>query len=147
MRNGDDYIVYSGPLPENHTSESTGYDVSSSEDLVIEKGSYSLVKTGIRFHYIPKNFDIQVRSRSGLALKYGIFVLNGVGTIDPDYRGELCVILANFGKEDFKIRTGDRIAQLVFAEAFHPKFKHEKTEHALHRESERGEGGFGSTGT
>jgi dUTP pyrophosphatase len=87
-------------------------DVRSVEDCVIESNSWKLISTGL-FPEIPIGFEIQVRSRSGLAAKYGVFVLNSPGTVDSDYRGEIKIILANMGCEIFKISKGDRIAQLV----------------------------------
>ena len=111
------------------------------EDLVIKSGEIELVPTGI-FLEIPEGYEGQVRARSGLALKYGISLPNGIGTIDSDYRGELKVILINHGKEDFVIKNGDRIAQIVF-------IKYEKAELEIVEsieDTERSEGGFGSTG-
>lgn len=100
-----------------------------------------LIKTGIKMS-IPENMECQVRSRSGLSLKNGIFVLNGLGTIDADYRGDVGVILANFSNQDFVIKKGDRIAQLVFNE-----FKRvELNVSTSLDETERGDGGFGHTG-
>ena len=106
-------------------------------------GERALVKTGIYFLNVPNDIDIQVRSRSGLAYKHGVFVLNGIGTIDSDYRGELCVLLANLGNDLFTVAPGDRIAQLVFAHVVHPSFCADAEESTS---TERGTGGFGSTG-
>lgn len=134
-----------GPPPMRLTEGSTGYDLRSSEDLSILPGEFKLVKTGLKFRSIPENIDVQIRSRSGLALKYGIFVLNGPGTVDSDYKGEICVILANFGKSTFDITRGDRIAQMVFAQVIHPNFLF-NSDLTLEEVSSRGEKGFGSTG-
>ena len=130
-------------LPEYKTPDSSGMDLRANldEDLVIKSGEIQLVPTGI-FMEIPEGYEGQVRARSGLALKYGISLPNGIGTIDSDYRGELKVILINHGKEDFVIKNGDRIAQIVF-------IKYEKAELEIVEsleDTERSEGGFGSTG-
>lgn len=131
------------PLPTYSTEGSAGMDIYASveEPIYIEPGGIALIPTGLAIALEP-GYECQVRSRSGLALKYGIFALNSPGTIDSDYRGEINIILANFGKEPFKISKGDRIAQLVVA-------RYEKAEWVLVDElpdSERGSGGFGSTG-
>ncbi len=131
------------PLPSYATKGSAGMDIYASleEPVYIEPGGIALIPTGIALALEP-GFECQVRSRSGLALKYGIFALNSPGTIDSDYRGEINIILANFGKQTFKVSNGDRIAQLVVA-------RYEKAEWELVDElpkSERGAGGFGSTG-
>lgn len=129
--------------PSYATSGASGMDLRANlyEDLVIKSGEIELVPTGI-FMEIPEGYEGQVRARSGLALKYGISLPNGIGTIDSDYRGELKVILINHGKEDFVIKNGDRIAQIVF-------IKYEKAELEIVEsleDTERSEGGFGSTG-
>lgn len=129
--------------PSYATSGASGMDLRANldEDLVIKSGEIELVPTGI-FVEIPEGYEGQVRARSGLALKYGISLPNGIGTIDSDYRGELKVILINHGKEDFVIKNGDRIAQIVF-------IKYEKAELEIVEsieDTERSEGGFGSTG-
>ena len=129
--------------PSYATSGASGMDLRANldEDLVIKSGEIQLVPTGI-FMEIPEGYEGQVRARSGLALKYGISLPNGIGTIDSDYRGELKVILINHGKEDFVIKNGDRIAQIVF-------IKYEKAELEIVEsleDTERSEGGFGSTG-
>ena len=130
-------------LPEYKTSGSAGADIRAflDEPVVIKSFERSLVPTGL-FLEIPTGYEVQIRPRSGLALKNGIFVLNSPGTIDSDYRGELCVILANFGKEDFVVNNGDRIAQMVFAPVVCPDFV-VVSDVSI---TERGEGGFGSTG-
>lgn len=129
--------------PSYATNGSSGMDLRANldEDLVIKSGEIELVPTGI-FIEIPEGYEGQVRARSGLALKYGISLPNGIGTIDSDYRGELKVILINHGKEDFVIKNGDRIAQIVF-------IKYEKAELEIVdslESTDRSSGGFGSTG-
>lgn len=131
------------PLPEYKSQGSAGMDICANidEDIIIEPGGIALVPTGFAIA-LPDGYECQVRTRSGLALKYGIFALNSPGTIDSDYRGEIKIILANFGKEPFRISRGDRIAQLVVA-------KYERVdwvETDTLPTSQRGEGGFGSTG-
>lgn len=133
----------SNPLPEYSTLLSAGLDVRAfiPEPIVLGPLERTLVGTGLYFE-IPEGFEIQVRPRSGLAAKHGLSVLNSPGTIDADYRGELKVILVNLSSEPFTIENGERIAQIVLA-------RHEKiqwSEVSSLSESERGEGGFGSTG-
>lgn len=130
-------------LPSYETKASAGMDVRANIDSSIELKPFErvLVKTGL-FLEIPSGYECQVRPRSGLALKKGITVLNAPGTIDADYRGEVGVILINLSNETFRIEDGERIAQLVFA-----KFEQadwEETEELSN--TERGAGGFGSTG-
>ena len=130
-------------LPSYETSASAGLDIRAfiEEKLTLSPGERKLIKTGL-FLEIPEGYEAQVRPRSGLALKNGITVLNSPGTIDADYRGEIGVILINHSSENFEINSGDRIAQLIFA----------KVEQAVWFETEslnqteRGQGGFGSTG-
>ena len=129
------------PLPAYATEGAAGMDVVSAEDVVIAPGGRHAVMTGLAIA-IPHGFEVQVRPRSGLALKHGITVANAPGTIDSDYRGELKVILANLGAADFEIRRGDRIAQLVLA----PVVRAGWVEVDALDETARGEGGFGSTG-
>lgn len=129
--------------PSYETNGSSGLDLRANleEEMIIKSGEIKLVPTGI-FLEIPEGYEGQVRARSGLALKYGISLPNGIGTIDSDYRGELKVILINHGKEDFHIKNGDRIAQIVF-------IKYERVEiEAVSSltETKRSSGGFGSTG-
>ena len=130
------------PLPSRQTAGAAGYDVASAEaDFSLAPGERRAVATGLVFE-LPSGIEMQVRPRSGLALRHGITLPNAPGTIDSDYRGELQVILQNGGNAVVTIRRGDRIAQLVFA-------RHEVPEltEATHLEaSERGIGGFGSTG-
>ncbi|MFL5577569.1 MAG: dUTP diphosphatase [Gemmatimonadaceae bacterium] len=130
------------PLPARQTSGSAGYDVASAEpDFVLRPGERRAVRTGLAFE-LPAGVEMQVRPRSGLALRHGITMPNAPGTIDPDYRGELMVILQNGGAEPVLIERGTRIAQLVFARFETPVL----TEVEVLAESERGSGGFGSTG-
>ncbi len=136
-------LLQNASIPEYKTSGSSGFDISSCIDanILLNPQSIALVKTGLSLE-LPEGYEAQVRSRSGLALKNSIFVLNSPGTIDNDYRGELCVILANFGSEPFTIEHGMRIAQVVIAK--YEQFEIVTVE-AL-TETVRGSGGFGSTG-
>ena len=118
-----------------------GLDLFSVEEVTIEPGKRKLVATGISIE-LPKNTEAQVRPRSGLALKYGVTVLNSPVTIDEGYRGEIKVILINHGEEAFKINKGDKIAQMVIM----PVLTVGIEEVEILNDSERGEGGFGSTG-
>lgn len=129
------------PLPAYATPGAAGMDVVSAEDVTLAPGARYAVATGLALA-IPQGYEIQVRPRSGLALKHGITVPNTPGTIDSDYRGELKVILINHGPEPFVIARGDRIAQLVLAPVVQAAW-HEVE--ALDATS-RGAGGFGSTG-
>ena len=128
-------------LPEYATEGAAGMDVLAAEDVTLAPGGRHAVATGLAMA-IPAGFEIQVRPRSGLALKHGITVPNTPGTIDSDYRGELKVILINHGSEGFAIRRGDRIAQLVLAPVVQASWL------AVEEldETRRGDGGFGSTG-
>jgi dUTP pyrophosphatase len=128
-------------LPVYATAGAAGMDVVSAEDVTLAPGARHAVATGLAMA-IPAGFEIQVRPRSGLALKHGITVPNTPGTIDSDYRGELKVILINHGSEDFAIRRGDRVAQLVLA----PVTRAGWVEVDALDETARGAGGFGSTG-
>ena len=128
-------------LPEYATQGSSGVDLRSSEDYIIKPFERALVATGIKLA-IPAGYEVQVRPRSGLALKHGIIIPNAPGTIDSDYRGEVKVILMNLGREDFIIKAGDRIAQMILA----PVAKISWEECAELEETARGSGGFGSTG-
>ena len=129
------------PLPSYETEGSAGMDVRAAESLVVAPGKRELVATGLAFA-IPQGYEIQVRPRSGLALKKGIGVPNSPGTIDSDYRGELKIILINHGEDDFIIERGDRIAQIVVA----PVQRGIMVEVADLDDTQRGSGGFGSTG-
>ncbi len=128
-------------LPDYATSGAAGMDVVSAEDVTIPPGARHPVATGLAMA-IPHGFEIQVRPRSGLALKHGITVPNTPGTIDSDYRGELKVILINHGSEPFAIARGDRVAQLVMAPVTLARW----IEVGELDETGRGAGGFGSTG-
>ena len=138
LENGKDL-----PLPKYETQGSAGMDLLAAidEPIVLKSGEVKLVKTGIAIA-LEKGFEAQVRPRSGLALKNGITVLNSPGTIDSDYRGEVCAILINHSKIDFTITRGMRIAQIVIAK--HEQAKIEEVENL--DETTRGAGGFGSTG-
>jgi dUTP pyrophosphatase len=129
------------PLPAYATAGAAGMDVVAAEDLVLAPGARHAVATGFAIA-IPAEFEVQVRPRSGLALKHGITCLNTPGTIDSDYRGEVKVILANLGSEPFAVVRGERIAQLVPAPVQHAIID---VVDSLD-ETERGSGGFGSTG-
>jgi dUTP pyrophosphatase len=129
------------PLPTYATEHAAGMDVVAAEELTLAPGTRHAVATGFAIA-IPAGYEVQVRPRSGLALKHGITCLNTPGTIDSDYRGEVKVILANLGAEPFEIRRGDRIAQLVPAVVQQARF----AEVEELDETVRGAGGFGSTG-
>jgi dUTP pyrophosphatase len=130
-------------LPEYSTSGSAGLDISSclDETIILNHGEVKMIPTGISIA-VPPGFECQVRSRSGLAAKNGVFALNSPGTIDSDYRGEVKVILANFGNDPFEIKNGMRIAQLVIAKYEHINWNVVEDL----SETVRGDGGFGSTG-
>lgn len=130
------------PLPSYQTTGSSGADVRASTDTIIPPRGWAAVPTGL-FCEIPPGWEIQVRSRSGLALKEGIFVLNSPGTVDSDYRGEIKVILANLSDKEFAVKKGDRVAQLVLAKIESARFV---MADALSG-TDRGTGGFGHTGT
>lgn len=129
------------PLPAYATAGAAGMDVVSAEAVTIDPGARHAVATGLALA-IPEGYEIQVRPRSGLALKHGITVPNTPGTINSDYRGELKVILINHGAEPFVIARGDRVAQLVLAPVVQAAWNEVDELDA----TERGEGGFGSTG-
>ena len=130
-------------LPSYATPHSVGMDLLAAidEELTVKPLQRVLIPTGIAVE-IPDGYEIQIRPRSGLAVKHGITVLNTPGTIDPDYRGEIKVILINLGEKDFKVKRGDRIAQMVLC----PIVRFEWEEAQELSDSERGQGGFGSTG-
>jgi len=133
----------SNPLPTYASSSAAGMDLRAnlSEPVVLQPFERKLIPTGL-FMELPADCEAQVRPRSGLALKHGITVLNSPGTIDADYRGEICVILINLSNEDFVVNDGERIAQMVIA-------RHEQAEIVEVQEltdTERGTGGFGHTG-
>jgi len=130
------------PLPSRATGGAAGYDIRASDpDFTLLPGERRAVGTGLELE-LPTGIECQVRPRSGLALRHGLTLPNSPGTIDPDYRGELRVILANLGTDPVTVRRGERVAQLVFARFEIP----EVMEVADLSESERGSGGFGSTG-
>ena len=132
------------PNPKYQTKSSAGMDLMAFVDdpIIIESGEWKLISTGI-YIKLPTGFEAQVRPRSGLALKKGITVLNSPGTIDSDYRGEIGVILINHSKNNFIVNSGDRIAQLVIAKHESINLKNVQSIDS----SNRGTGGFGSTGT
>jgi dUTP pyrophosphatase len=131
------------PLPSYQSDGSSGLDLRAAvdEDLIILPGDISLIPTGLSIS-LPKGYEAQVRARSGLALTYGIGLVNSPGTIDADYRGEIGVIMINWGKEPFIVRRGDRIAQMVISKVCHVELE-EVDEIDSTR---RGEGGFGHSG-
>ena len=129
------------PLPSYATPGAAGLDIVAAESLTLAPGARHAVATGFAIA-IPQGYEVQVRPRSGLALKHGITCLNTPGTIDADYRGEVKVILANLGSEPFEILRGERIAQLVPAPVLRARFE----EMDELDETARGGGGFGSTG-
>lgn len=132
-------------IPEYKTTGSAGFDLNvllDTEEYILKKGEIKLFKTGLAMS-LPDGYEAQIRSRSGLSLKNGIIVLNSPGTVDSDYRGEIGIILMNCGNEDYKVEHLSRIAQMVIA-------KYEKADIEVVEEldnTERGDGGFGSTGT
>ena len=130
-------------LPQYSTEQSAGLDLRASinEPITLAPGEHRLIPTGLKIA-LPAGTEAQVRPRSGLAYKHGITVLNSPGTIDADYRGDVGVILINHGKEPFVIENGERIAQLVFARYVHLQWKPTSDL----SDTERGGGGFGSTG-
>lgn len=142
------YNKSNNSLPEYETEGSAGMDVRAflpdKNLIIIKPGERVLINTGL-YVEIPEGYEIQVRSRSGLAIKRGIFALNSPGTIDSDYRNSIGVILANFGAENFEVKNGDRIAQLVLNEIPKIKWKKVSKQEDLSN-TKRGLGGFGSTG-
>ena len=135
------------PDPEYATSGSSGFDLRANLPISMEikAGKRAIVPTGLFFE-IPDNYEVQIRPRSGLAAKNGVTVLNTPGTIDADYRGEIKVILINLGDEDFIINHGDRIAQGVFASVLSKTYVNLEKLTNISTNTERGSGGFGSTG-
>lgn len=138
-------VIYSGKhnLPQFETAHSAGMDLRADLDdtIILQPGERALVSTGISMA-IPRGYEAQIRPRSGLAYKFGVTVLNSPGTIDADYRGDIGVLLINHGEKAFAIEDGMRIAQLVVAE--YTQFNWNEVEHLT--ATERGSGGFGSTG-
>lgn len=133
-------------LPEYATEGASGADIRANiaEPIALLPGKRELIPTGIKMQ-IPMGYEVQIRPRSGLALKHGIIVVNSPGTIDADYRGEICVILANFGESTFIIEPGMRIAQAVVCPVIQANFVHSDQEEGLAVTS-RGSRGFGHTG-
>jgi dUTP diphosphatase len=131
------------PTPSYETGSSAGMDLRAhlEEEVILKPMDRAIIKTGL-FISLPPGFEAQVRPRSGLAAKFGISVLNSPGTIDADYRGEIGVILVNLSRENFSIKDGDRIAQMIIARYAHTKWE----EVNVLDETKRGQGGFGSTG-
>lgn len=127
-------------IPKYASSQAAGFDFHALESYIIRSGEHALIKTGLAME-IEVGYEIQVRSRSGLALKHKLMVLNSPGTIDSDYRGEIMIIIANFGK-DFEIKKGDRIAQGVVNRL--PQVEIEEVKKLS--QTQRGANGFGSTG-
>jgi dUTP pyrophosphatase len=131
------------PLPAYMTEGAAGADVVAAvvQDLVLAPGERALVPTGFALE-VPDGLEVQIRPRSGLAVKHGVTLLNSPGTIDSDYRGPVGVVLVNLGREPFTVRRGERIAQLIVAPVVRAAFREAEALGA----SARGEGGFGSTG-
>lgn len=130
-----------GLLPTYMSEGAAGADVKAAEEAVIQPGKRAVVSTGLFFE-VPFGYEVQIRPRSGLAAKHGVIIPNSPGTLDSDYRGELKVILLNLGDEAFVVKKGDRIAQIVVAKVHRAEFaKHDELS-----ATQRGEGGFGSTG-
>ena len=129
-------------IPQKAHEDDAGFDLYASEDFLLKAHCFGCVPTAISVE-LPDGFEAQVRPRSGLAAKYGVTVLNAPGTIDAGYRGEIKVILINHGNEDFTITAGMRIAQMIISPVLQARF----VEASSLAESDRGEGGFGSSGT
>lgn len=128
-------------LPNYQSAGASGFDFHSVEDVTLRKGEIVLVSTGLAVE-IPQGFELQVRARSGLAAKHGIFLVNGVGTIDADYRGEIKIIMSTCKDEPVRLKAGDRIAQGVLGAVIQAEI----SETTNLSETQRGTGGFGSTG-
>ena len=128
-------------IPQKAHEDDAGFDLYASEDYTLKAHSFGCVPTALSIE-LPDGYEAQVRPRSGLAAKYGVTVLNAPGTIDAGYRGELKVILINHGEQDFAITAGMRIAQLIVSPVLPARF----VEAAVLAESDRGDGGFGSSG-
>jgi dUTP pyrophosphatase len=129
------------PRPAHSAEESAGLDLFAAEEAVLKPGEWAAVGTGLILER-PPGYEGQVRPRSGLALRHGVTLLNSPGTIDPGYRGEVRVLMINHGKTEFRVRPGDRIAQLVIGAYAAVEWKLQESLSS----SARGEGGFGSTG-
>ena len=130
------------PLPARATPQAAGYDIRSAIEVVLNPGEIRLISTGLIME-LPEGMECQVRPRAGLALKYGITLPNSPGTIDPDYRGEVKIIIQNLGSEQVTLIRGERVAQLVFSLFQSPEVSEVKELSS----TDRGEDGFGSTGT
>lgn len=129
------------PLPARATAAAAGFDLVAAESLVLEPGAFATVGTGLAMA-VPDGFEIQVRPRSGLAARHGVTVLNSPGTVDADYRGEVRVVLINHGREPFVVERGARVAQAVVAALAPVRIEAV----AALDDTDRGAGGFGSTG-
>ncbi|HTS00674.1 MAG TPA: dUTP diphosphatase [Bacteroidota bacterium] len=131
------------PLPAYATEEAAGMDICAAVEgaFVLKAGETSLIPTGFAIA-LPEGYEAQIRPRSGLAIKHQVGIMNSPGTIDPDYRGEVKILLTNFGRSDFIVRRGDRVAQMVIA----PFVRAEWNETGSLDDTERGAGGFGHTG-
>ncbi len=136
-------VSKSGRVPGYATEGAAGFDISAflEEPFVLKAGERALIPTGLYFE-VPEGYEAQVRARSGLAIKHGIGLVNGIGTVDADYRGEIKVPMINWSDEDFVINDGDRIAQVIITS--YCKAELELADEIS--ETERGEGGFGHTG-
>ena len=130
------------PLPTYTTYGAAGMDICAAESVKLWHGQTFMMPTGLAVE-VPEGYELQVRSRSGLAAKHGVFVTNGIGTIDCDYRGEIFVVLSHLGRNAYQIERGDRIAQLVLAPVVRPSSISEVSELS---DTVRGSGGLGSTG-
>ena len=132
------------PLPSYQTNESSGLDLRAAveKEIILHPGDIKLIPTGLSVS-IPKGYELQIRPRSGLALKHGLGIVNSPGTVDSDYRGEISIIAINFGRESFGIKRGDRIAQIVVNKISHAVVQ----EVDLLDSTDRGNGGFGHSGT
>jgi dUTP pyrophosphatase len=137
------FFAGGGSVPEYQTEGAAGADLCAHvpADVILKPGERAIVPTGLHLE-IPAGYEGQVRPRSGLAARHGVTVLNTPGTIDSDYRGEIKVILVNLGEADFRIQTGDRIAQIVFSPVIRVSFRRKDAVDT----TRRGSGGFGSTG-
>lgn len=131
-------------LPKYETPGAAGLDLKSAVDYILKPGEYKMIPTNIHIK-LPDGYEVQVRPRSGLAAKYGISVVNSPGTVDADYTGQIGVILINHGTNPFEIKIGDRIAQMVVNKVEQLNWVPVDSIEAL-GETERGQGGFGSTG-
>lgn len=134
-------LIPTAVIPNYQTPGASGFDFHCIENVIIQTGKIALVRTGLAVE-VPKGFELQIRARSGLAAKHGIFLVNGIGTIDSDYRGEIKIILSTCANDFVEIKAGDRIAQGVIVPVVQAEIL-QVSELSL---TERGAGGFGSTG-